>query len=87
MVIYWNALEKKNTYIISSQMHKEIKGNDTDLPGGPVARTPHSQGWGHGFNPRSGNQIPHAATRFACRNEMPRTAQLGPGTIKYTLFL
>ena len=63
-------------------MHKEIKGNDMDFPGGPVARTPHSQCWGHGFNPWSGNQIPHTATRFVCCNEMPRMGHLGPGTIK-----
>ena len=45
-------------------MHEEIKGNDKDFAGGSMARTPHSQRWGHRFNPWSGNQIPHAATRL-----------------------
>ena len=31
------------------------KGNSRDFPGGPVAKTPHSQCSGPGFNPWSGN--------------------------------
>ena len=34
-----------------------------DLPGGPVTKTPHSQCWGPGFDPWSGNKVPHAAAR------------------------
>ena len=34
-----------------------------DFPDDPVAKTPHSQSRGPGFNPSSGNQIPHAATK------------------------
>ena len=33
------------------------------LPGGPVAKTPGSQCRGPGFQPWSGNQIPHAAAK------------------------
>ena len=50
-----------------------------DFPGGPVAKTLHSQCMGPGFNIWSGNQIPHAATKSshaaakdpACRSEDP----------------
>ena len=35
----------------------------TDFPGGPVAKTPYSQCRGPGFNPWSGNWIPHASTK------------------------
>ena len=34
-----------------------------DFPGGPMAKTLHSQCWGPGFNPWSGKEIPHAATK------------------------
>ena len=34
-----------------------------DLPGGTVAKTPHSQCRGSGFDPWSGNQIPHGSTK------------------------
>ena len=34
-----------------------------DFPGGPVGKAPLSQCRGPGFNPWSGNQIPHAATK------------------------
>ena len=34
-----------------------------DFPGGPVGKTPRSQCRGSGFNPWSGNQIPHAQVR------------------------
>jgi len=32
--------------------------NPRDFPGGPVVKTPFSQGRRHGFDPRSGNQDP-----------------------------
>ena len=37
-----------------------------NFPGVPVAKTPHSQCWGPGFDPWSGNQIPYAATEKLC---------------------
>ena len=44
-----------------------------DFPGGPVAKTPHSQCRGPRFNPLSENLIPHAATKDpACHNKDPR---------------
>ena len=36
---------------------------DKDFPGGPVAKTPCSQCRGPGFEPCSGNEIPHTATK------------------------
>ena len=36
-----------------------------DFPSVPVAKIPHSQGRGPGFNPWSENQIPHAATKIS----------------------
>ena len=40
-----------------------------DFPGGPVAKTPSSWCRGPGFNPRSGNQFPHATIKDpACCN-------------------
>ena len=43
-----------------------------DFPGGPVAKTPSSQCGGPGFNPWSGNYIPHATTREPrCHREDP----------------
>ena len=39
---------------------KDIHG---DFPGGPVAKTPHFQCRGLGFNSWSGNWIPQAATK------------------------
>ena len=42
---------------------------DGDFPGGPVAKTPHSQCRGPGFDPWSGIQIPHATTKdSSCHN-------------------
>ena len=35
-----------------------------DFPGGPVAKTPHSQYKGPWFNPWLGKQIPHAPTKI-----------------------
>ena len=57
----------------------EIKGGD--LPGGPVAKSTHSQCKGPGFHPWSGNETPHAATKsshtttkdLACCNEDQRS--------------
>ena len=34
-----------------------------NFPGGPMAKTPHSQCRGPGFDPWSGNQVPHAKTK------------------------
>ena len=34
-----------------------------DFPGGPMAKTVNSQCRGPGFDPWSGNQIPHATTK------------------------
>ena len=42
---------------------KKEKNQLWDFPGGPLAKTPHSQCRGPGFNPQSGNQIPHATTK------------------------
>ena len=43
-----------------------------DFPGGPVAKTPHSQCRGRGFDPWSGNWIPHATAKDpTCCNEDP----------------
>ena len=40
-----------------------------DFRGGPVAKTPHSQCSGPRFDPWSGKQIPHVATKDpACHN-------------------
>ena len=43
-------------------MEKNIKKRD--FPGGPVGKTPGSQCRGPGFDPWSGNKIPHAATKI-----------------------
>ena len=40
------------------------KNKERDFPGGPVANTRCSQCRGPGFDPWSGNQIPHAATKI-----------------------
>ena len=49
---------------VSSPQNKNVS---RDFPGGPVAGTPYSQCRGHGFNPWSGNQIPHIETKmFTC---------------------
>ena len=58
-----------------------------NLPGGPVAKTLHSQCRGQGFDHWSGNQVSHAATKcsnaatkdLACCNEVPK---LRPGEAK-----
>ena len=48
-----------------------------DFPGGPVARTPSSQCRGPGFNPWSGNWIPHAATKdLACKQAKTSNAAM-----------
>ena len=58
-----------------------------NLPGGPVAKTLHSQCRGQGFDHWSGNQVSHAAAKcsnaatkdLACCNEAPK---LRPGAAK-----
>ena len=42
----------------------EILITSMDFPDGPVAKTPGSQGRRQGFDPWSGNQIPHAAIKI-----------------------
>ena len=63
-----------------------------DFPGGPVAKTPHSQCREPGFDPWLGNLIPHAATESlhaatkdpTCRNKDGRShvLQLRPSATK-----
>ena len=56
------------------------KSSSRDFPGGPVAKSPCSQNRDPGFDPWSGNLIPHAATESlqavtkdpACGNEVQR---------------
>ena len=56
---------------------KFLKEQMVELPGGPVAKTLRSQRTGPWFNPQSGNEIPHPATKSlhattrdpACRSE------------------
>ena len=48
-------------YILQEMQFKNTI--DGDFSGGPVGKTPHSQCTGPGFDPWSGNWIPHA-----CRN-------------------
>lgn len=45
-------VHEKNVYPLS------LKKNDGDFPGGPVARNPHSQCRGLGFDPWPGNYKP-----------------------------
>ena len=42
---------------------KFLKEQMVELPGGPVAKTLRSQCTGPWFNPWSGNEIPHPATK------------------------
>ena len=42
---------------------KAIQEYEGDFPGGPVAKTPHSQCGGPGFNPWSGKEIPYATSK------------------------
>ena len=53
-----------------------------DFPDGPVAKTPGSQGKGPSLDPRSGNQIPYAATKFTLPNERSHMLQLRPDAAK-----
>jgi len=67
----------------TSEGHRQrlrgLKINQRDFSGGPMAKTPCSQCRGPRFNPWSGNEIPHAATKNlhastkvpACCNEDP----------------
>ena len=62
------------------QVHKP-----REFPGGPVAKTPHSQCRGPGINPWLGKYMPHAATKDpACCNKNRRycVSQLRPGIVK-----
>ena len=54
-----------------------IKGTTGGFPGGPVAKTPHSQCRWPGVNPWSGNYIPHAATKilYSQKKKKKRNAQ------------
>ena len=53
-----------------------IKGTTGGFPGGPVAKTPHSQCRWPGVSPWSGNYIPHAATKILCsQKKKKRNAQ------------
>ena len=46
-----------------------IKTYSRDFPGGPVVKTLYSQCRGPGFNPWSGNYVPHTTTKdLACHN-------------------
>ena len=61
-----------------------------DLPGGPVAKTPCSQCRGPGFNPWSGNWIPHAATKSlpaTVKVEEPAATETLNSQINIVLFL
>ena len=61
-----------------------IRDNNTDLkklfwgdfPGGPVDKTQSSQCRGPGFNPWSGNKIPHAATKTEYATTKTRQSQI-----------
>ena len=47
------ACEEKKNQKLSIMQHVKLK--DRDFPGGPVAKTPHFQRTGCGFDPWSGN--------------------------------
>jgi len=47
-----------------------------DFPGGPVAKTPNSQRRGLGFDPWSGNKIPHAATKDTTYHDKDRRSYI-----------
>ena len=78
--IMLSEISQTKTNTMWSHLYVESKTKQTktprDLPGGPVAETPCSQFRGPGFDPWSGNWIPHATTRSlhattkdpACRN-------------------
>ena len=58
-----NFISAENFLIIMSKIlvtFKDKNFKDRDLPGGAVVKTPHSQCRGPGFDPWSGNYIPHA---------------------------
>ena len=81
-----------DTLYSSTNVRGEAKGSDensetdssrirklADFPAGPVAKTPHSQCKGPGFDPWTGNWIPHAATKSSPtttkRSHLPQTKQ------------
>ena len=48
----------------SKQNFFQRRPTDGDFPGGPAVKIPCSQCRGPGFDPWSGNYIPHAATKI-----------------------
>ena len=44
----------------------DLETESRNFPGDPMAKTLRSQFRGHGFDPWSGNQIPHVATKTWC---------------------
>ena len=65
----------KNFYVPYVSWFKGNQSNhsipqDREFPGGPVAETPRSQCRGPGFDPGSGNQISHAATKRSCKPQL-----------------
>ena len=53
-------------YKRAQRLFIRLKKQDKDISGGPLAKTPHSQCRGPGFNPCSGKQIPHISTKTRC---------------------
>ena len=51
-----------NNKLVNVTWKKQIR----DVPGGPVVKTPRSQCRGPGFDPWSGNEVLHAATKTQC---------------------
>ena len=51
-----------NNKLVNVMWKKQIR----DIPGGPVVKTPRSQCRGPGFDPWSGNEVLHAATKTQC---------------------
>ena len=68
---YGGESRNVNIYLTVSRLHwsHPFKTLVRDFPGGPVVKTPYSQCKGSGFDPWSGNYIPHAATT---RSHMPQ---------------
>ena len=58
----------RHLYFISESINYSnlLKVRNGDFSGGPVAKTLCCQWRGHGFDPWSGNYIPHAATKTQC---------------------
>ena len=62
---------KVNIHLTVSRLHwsHPLETLIRDLPGGPVVKTPYSQCKSSGFDPWSGNYMPHAATK---RSRVPQ---------------